>query len=667
VSDGTNTSVDTVTITVNADNDAPTADAGPTQIVEEGDGVTLNATGSSDPEGQALTYTWTQTGGSSVSLSNASATQPTFTAPEGLTNSTLTFQVSVSDGTNTSVDTVAITVNADNDAPTANAGPTQTVDEGDGVTLNATGSTDPEGQTLAYTWTQTGGPSVSLSDTSGSQPTFTAPEGLVNSTLTFQVSVTDGTNTSVDTVTITVNADNDAPTANAGPPQTVEEGDGVTLNATGSTDPEGQALTYTWTQTGGTSVSLSNASATQPTFTAPEGLVNSTLTFQVSVTDGTSTSTDTVTITVNADNDAPTANAGPTQTVGEGDGVTLDATGSSDSEGDALTYAWTQTGGTSVSLSNASGSQPTFTAPEFLVNSILTFQVSVSDGTNTSVDTVTVIVNADNDAPTANAGPDQIGTVGGTVWFDATRSTDPEGQSLTYTWRQISGEPVDINGAFTAQPSFTVLDGMSNSRMIFEVSVFDGTNTSVATVGVSVIQDRVVGLDSMLSRAPDPEPEDEPEKEAGIDEVRGGVGLTVEDLPALTAQLNADLSQDLGPPSTTMPRYFPGDTEPAYPTGSTRLESDGAATKASDSRSSLEVNMQVDSDEQQRTSLSDEQQQSDNELRRWQTHDDQFEGRESEVDAKGESAPGLFGRMWISLVVGLRSLLGGGSDGNSGR
>ncbi|MFO1009995.1 MAG: Ig-like domain-containing protein [Planctomycetota bacterium] len=121
VSDGTNTSVDTVTITVNADDDAPTADAGTTQVVNELDTVTLSASGS-DVEGQALTYTWTQVSGPAVVLSDAHSTTPTFTAPEGVSNTDVVFELAVSDGTNTSVDTVTITVNADDDAPTAEAG-----------------------------------------------------------------------------------------------------------------------------------------------------------------------------------------------------------------------------------------------------------------------------------------------------------------------------------------------------------------------------------------------------------------------------------------------------------------------------------------------------------------------------------------------------------------
>src|SRR5262249_27129861 len=56
----------------------------------------------------------------------------------------------------------------------------------------------------------------------------------------------------------------------------------------------------------------------------------------------------------------PTANAGPDQMVVVSTGVTLDGSASS---GNGLTYAWTQTAGTSITLSSATAVKPTFTAP----------------------------------------------------------------------------------------------------------------------------------------------------------------------------------------------------------------------------------------------------------------------------------------------------------------
>jgi LmbE family N-acetylglucosaminyl deacetylase len=185
-------------------NHAPTAEAGPGQSVASSAPVTLDGSGSSDPDGDPLTYQWTQTGGPSVSLSSALAATPSFTAPTG--PASLTFSLVVSDGEATSLaDSVTITVQAANHAPTAEAGPGQSVASSAPVTLDGSGSSDPDGDPLTYQWTQTGGPSVSLSSALAATPSFTAPTGPAS--LTFSLVVSDGEATSLaDSVTITVQA-----------------------------------------------------------------------------------------------------------------------------------------------------------------------------------------------------------------------------------------------------------------------------------------------------------------------------------------------------------------------------------------------------------------------------------------------------------------------------
>lgn len=292
-------------------NEDPIADAGSDQTVNEGTVVTLDGSGSRDPDGDPLTYTWTQLAGPTVTLSNAQAVQPTFTAPQvSPGGETLTFQLIVNDGhTDSAPDSVDITVKNVNHPPVADAGNDQTVNEGTLVTLDGSASYDPDNDPLTYSWLQTGGPAVTLSDPSASQPTFTAPQvGQAGATLTFQLTVSDGLDDASATSTVMVENVNHAPSANAGPDQTKDEGSLVRLDGTASSDPDGDPLTYTWTQTGGTAVVLSDPHSPTPTFMAPQEPSHSqeTLTFQLVVEDGGASSTDTVAITV-VDVDAPPA------------------------------------------------------------------------------------------------------------------------------------------------------------------------------------------------------------------------------------------------------------------------------------------------------------------------------------------------------------------------
>jgi MYXO-CTERM domain-containing protein len=91
-----------------------------------------------------------------------------------------------------------------NTGPMASAGPDQTVSSNDKVTLDASGSTDPENDPLSFVWKQTNGPAVVLSGDTTANPTFTAPDVAEDTTLTFEVTVSDGISTASDTVDILV-------------------------------------------------------------------------------------------------------------------------------------------------------------------------------------------------------------------------------------------------------------------------------------------------------------------------------------------------------------------------------------------------------------------------------------------------------------------------------
>lgn len=219
--------------------------AGPDQTVGKNSLVTLDGSASSDADTDPLTYLWTVPAG--ITLSSTTTAKPTFTAPVVSSSTDYTFTLVVNDGeANSSADDVIITVKPSN-APTANAGSNQTVDEITLVTLNGS-ATDPDaGDVLTYKWTVPSG--ITLSSTTVLNPTFTAPEvwdNTVNYTLSLVAN--DGTvDSPVSQVVITVRDVNKPPITNAGPDQSVNEGVSVTLDGSNSSDFEFQDLTYKWT------------------------------------------------------------------------------------------------------------------------------------------------------------------------------------------------------------------------------------------------------------------------------------------------------------------------------------------------------------------------------------------------------------------------------------
>lgn len=259
--------------------------------------LTVNFTATAqDSDGTIASYVW-DFGDSTISNTQ----NPTHTYN---TAGAYTAKIDVTDnGGATASASVGITATPPpNNAPVAQAQSVSTAeDTAKSITVVAT---DVDGDPLTY--------SVVASPThgvlSGTAPNLTyTPATNYNGADSFTFRSNDGkVDSNIATVSITVTPVNNAPVANAGTNQIVVSGSVVTLNGSGSSDPDRDSLTYQWVQTAGTAVTLSSATTVTPTFTAPMVSTVTTLTFQLTVNDGSLSSNALVTITVNPDTILPT-------------------------------------------------------------------------------------------------------------------------------------------------------------------------------------------------------------------------------------------------------------------------------------------------------------------------------------------------------------------------
>lgn len=573
-----NTATKTRTVLVKAaPNQLPTATAGDAQTVNELTAVTLNGSGT-DPDGTIASYEWVQTSGPSVTLNHADSAQASFTAPDASTSTELAFKLTVTDNQGATADstttvtvkavdnikpvvklngaasiqinagstytelgatatddvdgtipvTISGTVNTNqlgtytitytaqdaagnqadpvtrtitvrvpiNTPPIAQAGPDQTVNEQTQVTLTGSG-TDPDedGGISSYVWTQMGGePAVTLANAGAASTTFMAPDVSVDTTLTFQLMVTDNRGApGFSTTKVTIKAvDGTKPVITLTGPATIELTVGDTYTDAGATATDNVDGTVTVTTTG--SVDTTQAGTYTLTYNAKDAA-------------GNEADPVTRTIVVKAANVAPTTNAGGDQIVNAATLVTLNGT-ATDSDGTIASYAWTQVGSSNlVSLSNADAAQASFTAPTVTADTVLTFKlVTTDDKGASSEDTVAITVKAaDSTKPVITILGDNPATliVGNTYTDAGATATDDIDTTVTVN----SSGSVDSNTMGSYSITYTATDAAGNvATAIRTVNVVAAGNLApVAIVGAPQIVEsgQSTSIDASESNDPD--------------------------------------------------------------------------------------------------------------------------------------------------------------------
>jgi len=474
--------------------------AGPMQIVQEGETVTLSASGQT-ANGQPISYSWVQLIGTGVQLSSYTGSSVQFTAPQlpDETEMVLSFQVTGYSAGNGWANALALVkVIPANGSPIADAGPDQSVSPNVQVKLIGTG-TDPDNDKLRYSWKQVSGMNVDLYEkttssvyffTSPVTPSHVAQTSMGSEPLIFELTVTDSQgNSDKDDVAVTITTVNLPPRASAGPDRKVIGGSDVSVTGLGS-DPENGPITYSWKQIAGETVSFDT---TKPSFSfkAPSVVSGETkrMVFQLTVKDSENQSgSDQLIIMVVPANSAPIVDAGVDQTANENTKLNL-LCSTTDPDGDMINASWSSSS-SEVVISNPNSLSTTVQLPAIVKDQVITMTCSATDGKLSSSDSMKInVVNTLNLPIIADAGADQTVNEDVKVSLDGSKSSDPEGQKISYMWTQVSGEPVMLSSSSSVTPSFTspVVANGEIKVLVFELKVFDNNGReSVDSVTITV-------------------------------------------------------------------------------------------------------------------------------------------------------------------------------------
>lgn len=283
-------------------NKGPVVNAGPDQTITlPTDFVTLSGT-ASDPDGSIASFQWIKKSGPTLPAGSIVTDTSAQTTVKNLVQGVYVFELTVTDNTGSFTrDEVQITVNPapppENKPPVAVAKATLFPAAANAIQLDGKDSTDEDGTIDSYKWIQLDGPTVAID---GASLDTAIVKDMQPATYKFQLMVTDNNNaTGKAEVSITIDAPpNQPPKANAGQNQivTIPPNGTIQLNGSASTDPEGKALTYSWTVLPG---SANNPNIVDPgkDITEVTGLVEGDYQFELKVTDDQQAS-DTATVTV---------------------------------------------------------------------------------------------------------------------------------------------------------------------------------------------------------------------------------------------------------------------------------------------------------------------------------------------------------------------------------
>ncbi|GHU70978.1 hypothetical protein FACS1894184_17180 [Clostridia bacterium] len=461
-----------------------------------GKSITLTTGGSTDPDSDAITYVWEYRidSGAWVSAGTSTALNISHNVPaSGLT---YTARVKARDAQGNESDyRTGSTLNI-NQPPTVPSNITYgTPSVGKSIAISTGGSTDPDNDAITYVWEyQLGtGTWTAIGSTAALSTSFTVPTS--TATITFRVKARDAVGNESAYRTGTVKNINQPPTV----PSSITFGtplSGKTLTITtgGSTDPDGDAITYVWERqtAGGAWVQIGTGTTLTVTDTVPTVTVATTYNVRVKARDAQGNESDWRTGTVKNINRPPTTPSSATYGVpSAGKSITLTTGGSTDPDGDTITYVWERQVDTGAWTQVGTATTLTLTDTVPTTGTTVTYRVKARDAAgNESAYFTPASSSTINRPPTTPNGISYDSpSAGNSLTISTNGSTDQDGDNITHIWeRRIdSGAFVQIGSGSTLSVTDTVPSSGTTYTVRVKARDVNGNESDYTTGTAKVI------------------------------------------------------------------------------------------------------------------------------------------------------------------------------------
>ena len=309
------------------------------------------------------------------------------------------------------------------------------------------------------------------------------PDYEVKNSYTETVTASDGTNSTSQEITITVNdLDDEAPVFTSAASFSVAENQ-TAIGTVTATDVDSNSISFEISGTDASSMSINSSSGVLTFVTAPDYETKTSYSAVVTATDGTNSTNQSITINISdIDDTAPVFTSSSSFNAAENQ-TSIGTVTATDVDSDEITFSVSGSDASSISINSSTGELTFDSSPDYESKTSYSIIVTATDGTNSATQEVTIsILNVNDNAPVITSSSsfsiDENETSIGTV-----TATDADGSSITYS---IDNSSMNINASsgvlsFNSAPDFETKSSYSAT-----VTASDGTNSSSQTISVSI-------------------------------------------------------------------------------------------------------------------------------------------------------------------------------------